>query len=64
MDISPQERTGALDEAEVVDRWSWLAVVGSGLIAAAITAIALPSMEEAAGTPAAAAPTTVQSPTP
>lgn len=67
MDISPQAQARSLDdEADVVDRWQWLGVVGAGLIAAAITAIALPSMEEEARLSSAAAPITptVQQTTP
>jgi len=39
-------------EADETARWEWLAVIGSGLIAAAITAIAVPSVaQDGAATP-------------
>ena len=60
MGITAPAPTSDPNGQALVDRWPWLGVVGTGLIAAAITAIALPPAREDINGPPPAAPTAQQ----
>ena len=56
MDTATRSQS-TIDETDVTARWQWLGVVGAGLIAAAITAIAMPFEEHDAASAPTPAPT-------